>query len=215
MTYLEAVNSVLKRLRESSVAAVDDTTYSAMIGELVNDAMHVVQNAWNWSELMSEIDVSTAASTQTVTVDGIGEGGQIYHILNDTSNYKLHSAASGWMKIQTSISGASEGPPRYYSSNSVETDGDLTLDLYPIPDAVYTLKVFASTKQADLSADGDVIKVPAQPVVQQAFAYALDERGDSGGNNNMMQQAKADRYLADYIGLDQQRHPELLLWATQ
>jgi len=39
MTYLQVVNNILKRLRERTVASVDETTYSKLIGVLVNDAL--------------------------------------------------------------------------------------------------------------------------------------------------------------------------------
>ena len=36
MTYLELVNDVLVRLRESTVSTVGETTYSSLIGKFVN-----------------------------------------------------------------------------------------------------------------------------------------------------------------------------------
>ena len=38
MTYLNLVNSVLRRLREDEVTSVSNTTYGAMVGDFVNDA---------------------------------------------------------------------------------------------------------------------------------------------------------------------------------
>jgi len=38
MTYLEVVNNILKRLRERTVATVNESTYSSLIAVLVNDA---------------------------------------------------------------------------------------------------------------------------------------------------------------------------------
>ena len=37
-TYLQLVNDVLTRLRETTVANVSDSDYSALVGKLVNDA---------------------------------------------------------------------------------------------------------------------------------------------------------------------------------
>ena len=51
MTYLQAVNKVLKRLRENTVSSVDETLYSRLVGEFVNDANRMVEDAWDWSEL--------------------------------------------------------------------------------------------------------------------------------------------------------------------
>ena len=37
MTYLQLVNSVLRRLREEEVSTVSQNSYSKLIGEFVND----------------------------------------------------------------------------------------------------------------------------------------------------------------------------------
>ena len=44
MQYIDLVNSVLVRLRESKVTSVNDTAYSAMIAAFVNDAKKQVEN---------------------------------------------------------------------------------------------------------------------------------------------------------------------------
>jgi hypothetical protein len=41
MTYLQLVNKVLTRLRENTVDTVGQSTYSALVGELVNDAKRI------------------------------------------------------------------------------------------------------------------------------------------------------------------------------
>jgi hypothetical protein len=41
MTYLNLVNNVLRRLREDEVTTVNSDTYSAMVGDYINDAKHL------------------------------------------------------------------------------------------------------------------------------------------------------------------------------
>ena len=48
MTYLNAVNSVLRRLRENEVATVQATNYSKLVGDFVNDDKDLVESAWDW-----------------------------------------------------------------------------------------------------------------------------------------------------------------------
>lgn len=213
MTYLELVNGVLRRLREDTVSSWNENTYSTLIGDLVNDAMLKVQNAHNWSTLITELDVNTVGSTQTVTLEGSGEHAQIWQIINDTNNHVMQGRDRGWMRSQTAIA-SSEGAPFFFASNSQETDGDLTLDLFPIPDAVYALKVLIKKSQARMTDDADVVLVPSDPVLQLATAYALEERGDSGGQNNMTQLARASEALSDAIALDLQRDPSLSIWVS-
>ena len=51
MTYLELVNDVLVRLRESTVSTVGETTYSSLIGKFVNDAKRQIEDSFNWNVL--------------------------------------------------------------------------------------------------------------------------------------------------------------------
>ena len=50
MTYLDAINRVLRRLREDEVSSVTSTAYSKLIGDYVNDAVRLVEDAWDWSK---------------------------------------------------------------------------------------------------------------------------------------------------------------------
>ena len=46
MTYLDLVNNVLRRLRETEVSTVAANSYSKLVGDLINDAKDLVENAW-------------------------------------------------------------------------------------------------------------------------------------------------------------------------
>ena len=59
MTYLDIVNNVLRRLREDTVTTVTNDTYSTMVGDFVNDAKQLVENAWDWSNLRSALTIVT------------------------------------------------------------------------------------------------------------------------------------------------------------
>lgn len=213
MTYLDLVNHVLRRLREDTVSTVTETDYSTMVADLVNDAMIRVQEAHNWSQLMHEATVSTTASQSTVELADSNEHVQVWQVVNDTSNTVLRQADRGWMKKQQAFA-ATEAQPIYWASGTQAADGDLTLSLYPTPDAVYSLKVLMQRKQDRLSAGTDVLLVPDHPVIQLATAFALEERGDSGGQNNLTQFARADLALSDAIALDMQRDPSLSVWTV-
>ena len=45
MTYLNLINGVLRRLRETTVSTYTETTYSTMIGDLINDAKTTIEEA--------------------------------------------------------------------------------------------------------------------------------------------------------------------------
>ena len=86
MTYLDLVNNVLRRLREDTVTTVSANTYSAMVGDFINDAKQLVENAWDWSNLRSTLTITTAADDYTYSLTGYQDQGKILNIINDTSN---------------------------------------------------------------------------------------------------------------------------------
>jgi hypothetical protein len=64
-TYLQLVNDVLVRLREAPVATVSQTSYSNLVGALINDAKREVEDAWQWSSLLDYLQFSTVAGQST------------------------------------------------------------------------------------------------------------------------------------------------------
>ena len=70
MTYLQLVNAVMRRLRESEVTSVSQNTYSALIGELVNQSKRYIENAVNWTALRSDVTFNTADDDYTYTITG-------------------------------------------------------------------------------------------------------------------------------------------------
>lgn len=60
-TYLQLVNDVLVRLRETPVSTVGQTPYSALVGVLVNDAKREVEDAWQWSQLLDYLTFNCIA----------------------------------------------------------------------------------------------------------------------------------------------------------
>ena len=63
MTYLQLVNSVLRRLREDEVTSVSQNSYSKLIGEFVNDAKRSVEDAYDWTALRTTLTVTTDDTT--------------------------------------------------------------------------------------------------------------------------------------------------------
>ena len=97
MTYLQLVNSVLRRLRENEVTTVDQNSYSKLVGELVNDAKRIVEDAWDWSTLRDTLTVDTVADTFSYALSGTNYQSKTLDVINDTSNYFMKQASSSWM----------------------------------------------------------------------------------------------------------------------
>lgn len=58
MTLIEAVNSVLVRLREDEVSSYKESKYAKMVREFINDALIHVENSWDWSMLRASVQVN-------------------------------------------------------------------------------------------------------------------------------------------------------------
>jgi hypothetical protein len=140
MTYLEIVNSVLRRLREREVASVSESSYSKLIGDFVNDARNEVETAWNWSALRTTLTLTTTADIFNYELNGSQNNFTLIDVINDTDNQFMEYRPSTWFDNAFLNQGSVTGSPTYYNFNGVSNDGDTQVDIYPIPDAVYTIR---------------------------------------------------------------------------
>jgi hypothetical protein len=214
MTYLELVNNILLRLREREVSTVNETQYSKLIGQLVNDAMQEVERAWDWSALRTTVSAVTSSDIFNYELNGTGNDFEILNVINDTSNdfmeYKTSHEFDNWYLNQTPVSGA----PKYYSWNGVSADGDTQVDVYPKPDGVYNIRFNMIKRSPVMSSDTTTLSVPTQPVQMLAYAKAIEERGEDGGQSAQSAYNTASRVIADAIALDSARHPEEMIFAA-
>ena len=75
-----------------------------------------------------------------------------------------------------------------------------------------TLRFDMVIPQADLSADSDRLTIPSNPVLQMAYAMALRERGETGGQSAIEQFGVANDALSDAIALDANRYQDELYY---
>lgn len=213
MTYLQLVNDVLIRLRENQVASVATNEYSVLIGRFVNDAKTVVEAAWNWDALYTSISINTAAGTSTYTVTGSGLRQKEVVVNNVTDKGTLINVPRKWILDQQQLTTTQNGSPGYYAWNGNDgTDSKVTV--FPTPDAVETLTFNMYATQASLSADGDVLLVPTEPVIAWAYARALAERGEDGAIASSEALAIAKTMLGDHIALEATRSYEYDSWSA-
>lgn len=206
-TYLQAVNDVLARLRESSVASVTTSTYSTLIGKFVNDAKRQCEDSWDWTCLATTITIPTVAAQSTYTVTGSGIRQRSITVNDSTNKITLRNVPIQWIIDQQQLNTVSSSVPAYYAWNG--TDGtDSKVELFPTPSGVYSLKFNMTVPQVELSADATVITVPSEPVVAGAVARALVERGEDGGLNSAEAYGLFKSVLADYISLEKERFAE-------
>ena len=214
MTYLNLVNNVLKRLRERTVNSVSESAYSELIGVLVNDAKSEVENAWNWSALRNTLTLTTSSGIFNYELNGTGNNFSVMDVVSEDGNffmeYRTQHDFNQFYLNQTPTSGI----PRYYNFNGVSSDGDTLVDIYPKPDAVYTIYFNIIQRTEDLTNNSDSLTVPSQPVLLLAYAKAVEERGEDAGMSSTSAYATAARVLNDAIAQDAQRHTEELEWVV-
>ena len=208
MTYLELINDVLVRLRETTVSTNSETSYSALIGKFVNDAKRQVEDAYAWNVLGTTVTLSTTSGTYSYALTGAGQKFQVQDVINVTGNVGMKNIDFATMNRYQNFSTPVSGIPAYYAFDGVDSNNDTKVTLYPRPDGVYSIPFSLTFPQATLSADATVVKVPDVLVAQNAYARALVERGEDGGLTSSEAYALYKTMLSDYIALEGTRYPE-------
>jgi hypothetical protein len=208
MTYLELVNDVLIRLREPTVTTVGLNSYSTLIGKFVNDAKRQIEDAFSWNVLGQTLTVTTAASTASYALTGAGQKFQVMDVINTTSNVGLTNISFVDMNRKLNFTPLVNSIPTEFAFDGVNASYDTKVNLFPIPDGVYTIKFALTVPQATLTSDATVVLVPDVLVVQNAYARALVERGEDGGLSSSEAYQLYKSMLSDYIALEGTRYPE-------
>lgn len=208
MTYLELINDVLVRLRETTVATNNETTYSSLIGKFVNDAKRQVEDAFSWNALGTTVTLTTVANTYSYSLTGAGQKFQVMDAINITSNVGLQNISFVQMNRFQNLVPVATGVPEYYAFDGVDASGDTKVSLYSRPDGVYTILFSLTVPQATLSSDGTSILVSDTLVAQNAYARALVERGEDGGLSSSEAYQLYKSMLSDSIALEATRYPE-------
>lgn len=213
MTFLQLVNAVLRRLRENEVSAVGDTEYSTLIGDLVNETKREVEDAYDWRALYTSVDVTTAAGDNGYTLTNMDRRARIIDVYNVSEQIQIRQIPVQLINYYNTVATPQQESVLYYNVSGFDTTSDdLTITVYPTPNAIETLRFYAYNPQADLSADADVLKVPSQPVVDGTWARAISERGEDGGRMSDAQFGIYRSTLADYIAIEAGRNPQDLVW---
>jgi hypothetical protein len=214
MTYLELVNNVLIRLREDEVSSVNENAYSKMVGRFVVDAQRQVEDAYNWNSLSNTLTMNTVPDLFNGVLVGSGVRFRLIDVIDDTNNKELTYRSSKEMNDLFLNRDRTSGPPLYYNFNGVNSEGDTQVDLFPIPDAVYTIRFNIIQPQDPLKFDADQLLVPSEPVIFLAYAKAIAERGEDAGLGSSEAYALFKESLADHISIESGRYLEESIWTV-
>lgn len=210
MTYLQIVNNVLRRMRENEVSAVSENTYSAMVGDYVNDAYRLIKDSWKWSSLRQTISIATVDATPSYELTGSDYSVEILSVIDTDTGEFLTYKPQVWFTEKYNQPLVS-GRPTYYTFDG-EASGVPKIKLYPQPNDVYNIAFDVVIRADELTEGSDVVLVPNLPLIHMSIALLSRERGETGGPSAAELYSIADRYLGDAIALDANKHPEELVW---
>ncbi len=217
MTYAQLVNAVLRRLRENSVSVYNESSYSTLIGDFINQIKKEVEDSWDWSQLRQTVTFTTVANDNNYTMDGttsdiaMGERFKIFNIIDDDNDTEVYPVDYAWLK-KYNLQGTQQTSQPYRYMLDGATNGNPNIQLFPIPDAAYPLYIHAKIPQNDFVSDSEVLKVPHLPVILGAYSLALSERGEEGSVNPALAQEMYHTTLSDSIAMDAQNYQSELEW---
>jgi len=215
MSYRTVVDKILRRLREDTLGSdwtgvLDDASeaddYQKLIGDFVNEAKVMIEDAWQWSVLRTIESVTTVASTATYTLSGLDSRSRILQVFDETNDIMLKQISDAQFYHYTYVGATQEGQPTYYRLK------DNTMSFWPTPDAAFSIKVHAVQPQDDRTLAADTFKVQEALVVLGAYSLALSERGEDGGTGTDVAAGRFKDSLADAITQDETRTINETTW---
>jgi hypothetical protein len=213
LTYLEAVNRVLRRLRENEVTTVNESPYSKLIGDLINVVKVEIEDSWDWSALRTTLTAVTTDSIFNYVLVGSGTRLRILDVINDDEHIIMQQRGTKWFDQQIILNSEQLGSPMYYNFNGVNSNGDTQIDFFPIPDDVYSIRINCVLPQAELEADATQIQIPANLLVEGVIARAISERGDDGGY--IEQEQRYRNMASDLIAIEASQRLDEMIWTPQ
>jgi len=216
MTYLEAVNKVLRRLREPEVGSVDETVYSKLIGEFVSDAKSLVENAWSWSgNIQQNLTVGTSLTDLAIPNSTVNTQVRSVRNIDTKVNLKRLEYTDYRDLLVDNVLVTTYGPqPEFYATQFDFTTDSQKVYFWPPTEGTKTfyLNVRWDNRGDDVLTDSSTLSVPSLPVVQFAHAMAVEERGETGGTTPATLFGIAKSTLSDAVAYDAAAFPSATTW---
>jgi hypothetical protein len=213
-TYLSLVNDVLVRMREPAVSTVNENTVSALVGKFVNDAKREAADSYDWDAFNTAVTIATIANQYDgYSITGAGVRFKVMDVINTSKQYILDPMDHATLDVQAfGTANPQKTTPFNYIFGGVDSNGDAMVKFWPIPDAAYNIRFSLVVPENDMVGDSDTTKLPKEPIVLNALARALVERGEDGGLSSSECYALAKKSLGDLIALELARSPENDAW---
>jgi hypothetical protein len=208
LTYVQIVNRVLERLRESTVSNYNDSDYSKLIAHLVNQVKSEIEEAWQWHALRNTFSISPTTDVSHYALTDSGARAKIIDGWNTTQGLRLTKGTNASFNSKFFGVGSNSvqtGSPTMYLPAGLDANLDIAVDVWPIPVTGYldTLKFNVYVPQDDLAANATVPLVPQHVLLEEVIARALLEKGEEGapqlvpGETFIMKELLASAISAD------------------
>lgn len=192
LTFLQIINRVLERMRESTVATPTDTDYSKLVSALINQVSTEIQEAWYWHAMRETYTVSAVTGTTNYALTNSGAEAVVISGWNVTARAPMRKSTVGEMDQNFfGVDTLPLGAPTEWLVAGRDANQDQTIDIYPDPIAASTLKFTVYVPQADLSSGSTVPLVPQNVLMEETIARLRAERGDE----NVPQPAPGETFI--------------------
>ena len=208
MNTLQLVNSVLRRVRETEVTDFSES-YTKLILDFINETKREVEDSWDWSMLRNTLTITTNTTDQDYSLVGAGQRYRLINAFNTTNKYELQITEPSEILREQQVYSTSSLVPQVFAITGQDSNLDPIVSFGAPPNGVYPLKFNLVIPQDELVNTTDAIKVPWYPVVQGAWARAISERGEDGGQNTSEQYQMYVTSLSDAIAQDAGRVGEI------
>ena len=227
-TQLQLVNNVLRELRETEVAAINETDYSVLIAQFINRAKERLEDVnHHWSVYITEIDTTITADSSTIAFDLTATNDRSV-LMRDTDNdllpaaYDITANSVGQLndfpysdilreRALTADTTKTATIPRIFAIKADSDGRGWTIQtVWPVAtgQTARSWRTYWYVPQAALALDdtdkSTVVKLPSLPIELWAIYLALNERGEEMGEPGGLAFAQAMDALGSSLERDQQ-----------
>jgi hypothetical protein len=199
MTYLEAVNRVLRGLREDQVADVTGD-YPELIGQFVNEAKTDLENLGPWYPLRATVNKTLADTDNSsdLTAETNEHSYLLYEknrpmafVVTSGTERRLQVMAHSDLLALRALNPTAQNDIPYAVSFAKGTTG-LVAHFWPANAGTNNVRFVIVTPQDELDDKDTQISVNPTPVWREALVRAMEERGEefSGSLESRRQQAR-------------------------
>jgi hypothetical protein len=211
LTFLNIINRVLRRLRETEVATYNETEFSTLIGDVVNTVKSEMEEAWYWNSLRDTYSVAASYPSASYALTGTSSEGIVMDAWNRTYGNEIKRGTSAGFNRKYFGTPVGQSVPRgivsEYVQTGLDTNYDIKVDIYPPPSEDQTLYFNVYVPQADMAADATITRVPQNVLIEEVVARMRVARGVEGAPQaapgetfimtNLLARAIADDQSAD------------------